>query len=117
MLMRSNARRPNSFQLMLGEYLSRFTLSKEVQSLLSAFQLTPSKNFSLSQRSKDVLAKLKKGKTIGPLDLVFILADNIGFRVKGQMASYDQHTIVNVVVVPAEKLRAAGVYNDDPTKR
>jgi len=117
MLMRSNARRPNSFQLMLGEYLSRFTLSKEVQSLLSALQLTPSQNFSLSQRSKKVMAKLEKGKTIGPLDLVFILADNIGFRVKGQMASYDQHTIVNVMVVPAEKLRAAGVYNDDPTKR
>ncbi len=117
MLLRSSDRKPNCFQLMLGEYLSRFPLSKEVKNLLSALQVTPSQNFSLLKRSEKVLEKLETGLKIGPHDLVFILADNIGFRVKGQMASYDQHTIVNVMVVPAEKLRAAGVYDDDPTKR
>eukprot|EP00984_Skeletonema_dohrnii_P014922 scaffold6375_cov106-Skeletonema_dohrnii-CCMP3373.AAC.1 len=117
MLMRSNDRSPNSFQLMLGEYLNRFTLSKEVQSLLSALQLTPSQNFSLTERSKKVMDQLQKGITIGPRDLPYILADNIGFKKKGDKAAYDQHTIVNIHVVPEAKLRAAGFYNDDPTKR
>mmetsp|Transcript_1848 Transcript_1848/g.2954 ORF Transcript_1848/g.2954 Transcript_1848/m.2954 type:complete len:204 (+) Transcript_1848:966-1577(+) len=117
MLMRSNDHSPNSFQLMLGEYLNRFTLSKEVQSLLSALQLTPSQKFSLTERSKKVMDQLQKGITIGPRDLPYILADNIGFRKKGDKASYDQHTIVNIHVVPEAKLRAAGIYNDDPTKR
>mmetsp|Transcript_5107 Transcript_5107/g.7785 ORF Transcript_5107/g.7785 Transcript_5107/m.7785 type:complete len:204 (-) Transcript_5107:1697-2308(-) len=117
MLMRSNDHSPNSFQLMLGEYLNRFTLSKEVQSLLSALQLTPSQKFSLTERSKKVMDQLQKGITIGPRDLPYILADNIGFRKKGDKASSDQHTIVNIHVVPEAKLRAAGIYNDDPTKR
>ena len=109
MLLRSNDRSPNSFQLMLGEYLKRFTLSKEVRTLLSALQLKPSQNFSLSERSKKVMEQLQKGTTIGPRDLAYILADNIGFKKKGDKAAYDQHTILNVMVVSEAKLRAAGI--------
>ena len=97
MLMRSSANKPNSFQLMLGQYFNRFKLSKEVLSLFSALQLAPSQNFSVAKRSKSVMEKLQRGLKIAPRDLVFILSDNIGFRVLGLMAGYDQYTLTNVM--------------------
>lgn len=45
-LMRSNSNKPNCFQLMLGDCLSRQTTSKEFKKLCSAFQLAPSDKFS-----------------------------------------------------------------------
>ena len=62
---------------------------------------------------------MKKGMTLKPRDLVLVIFDNIGFKVLGKYASYDQWTLIQIVVVQESKLIEDGFYQDDadPSER
>ncbi len=59
------------------------------------------------------MKQLKEGLDLHPRDLVLLLFDNIGFKILGRQASYDQWILVKIVVVPEAKLKEAGFYQDD----
>lgn len=72
---------------------------------------------SLRQRSSEVMKKLNDGLNIGIFDLAVLLCDNIGFKVIGKRATYDQWTALVPRVITEKELRGAGFYSDDPSKR
>ena len=117
-LLRSNDKKPNLFQLMFGQCLESHSTSKDFKQLCSAFQLAPSAKFSMKARSQKYQKSLQKGLKASSRDLVAILSDNIGFKQKGKHASYDQWTVTNIIVILEKALIDAGIYcDDDPGKR
>jgi len=116
-VMRSNAGKPNCFQLMFGECLNRHGVTKELKKLCSAFQLSPSEKFSIQKRSDEVLRRLENGLEITPRDFVFILVDNFGFKQLGKNAAFDQWSLVIPRIVREKELKAVVFYCDDPSKR
>lgn len=103
---------PTYFQLMLMEIVSRNMVSKQFLDTLSAYRLAPSRGFSLKQRSLAVIKSIRSGTVINSRDFVVLLFDNIGFKILGKNASYDQWTIFHIVVVPETTLKAMGFYQD-----
>ncbi len=48
-----------------------------------------------------------------PRELLIILFDNVGFRVIGRHAGYDQWIAMNYIVVTEKDLIATGFYEED----
>jgi hypothetical protein len=113
LLLRSVSNAPCFFQLMFGELLQRQNVSRQFLDICSAFQLAPSRKFYWKDWSKEVISALEKGLTIRPRDVVLLLFDNIGFKVLGKFASYDQWTLLQIIVIKEDDLKKAGFYNDD----
>ena len=43
-------------------------------------------------------------------DLVLLLFDNVGFKILGRQASYDQWIMMNIIILREDTLKAAGFY-------
>jgi len=110
----SNIRRtPGHLQLMLGELLARQRLTRDFRDLCSALNLAPSRNYMLKGRASAVLKQMMRGVNVGARDLALLFFDNVGFKVLGRQASYDQWILINIVIIPESSLKAAGFYKDD----
>ena len=112
-LIRNLNNKPGYFQLMFGELLVRQQITKEFKDLCSILNLAPSRKYILKSRARDVLEQLNDGLKLNPRDFVILLFDNIGFKILGRQASYDQWIVINIVVVTEDELRAVGFYRDD----
>ena len=64
-----------------------------------------------------MIQHLTDGLFLKPRELLIILFDNVGFRVIGRHAGYDQWIAMNYIVVTERDLIAAGFYEEDVTKR
>ena len=103
---------------MFGELLEHRKCTRDFRDLCSSLDLAPSRKYSLKDRAEEVLKQMNKGLKLHPHDLVLIFFDNIGFKILGRQASYDQWIIVNIVVVNESDLKKLGFYqNDDHTKQ
>ena len=73
----------------------------------------------MKKRHNEVVNKMRKGIQPGPRDLVLILFDNIGYKILGRQASYDQWVVVNIVWIKEEDLKKLGFYihDNDPDKQ
>lgn len=105
--------KPGYFQLLLFTLMEKQRLTRNFADLLSAFRLAPSRAYAHMDQIQKVLDNSKIGLKIGPRDLVIVLFDNVGFKVLGRQAGYDQYTIFNIVIITEEQLKAAGFYRDD----
>lgn len=105
--------KPGYFQLLLFTLMEKQRLTRNFSDLLSAFRLAPSRAYAHSDQIQKVLDNSKHGLKIGPRDLVILLFDNVGFKVLGRQAGYDQYTIFNVVIITEAQLKSAGFYRDD----
>lgn len=56
---------------------------------------------------------MRQGLKVEACDLVLLFFDNVGFKVLGQQASYDQWIVINSIVVPEKVLKKARFYQDD----
>ena len=45
--------------------------------------------------------------------MVILVFDNVGFKILGKMCSYDQWTLLNIIVIKEEDLKKAGFYRDN----
>ena len=59
MMLRNLRGTPGHLQLMFNELLYRQKTTREFKDLLSAFNLAPSRSFTLRQRTEDVIKQLK----------------------------------------------------------
>lgn len=100
-------------QLMLGELLARQRLTRDFRDLCSALNLAPSRNYMLKGRASAVLKQIMRRVNVGARDLALLFFDNVGFKVLGRQASYNQWILINIVIVPESSLKAAGFYKDD----
>jgi hypothetical protein len=108
--LRGNPGTPGHFQLMFGELLNRQRLTRDFRDLCSALNLAPSRKFTLKSRAESVLTHLREGIDLGLRDLVVLLFDNVGFKILGRQASYDQWIMMNIVILREDTLKAAGFY-------
>ncbi len=67
----------------------------------------------MKARAESVLAQLRLGIELGARDLVVLLFNNVGFKILGRQASYDQWIMMNIIVVRKKTLKVAGFYKDD----
>ena len=116
-LMSNSKDSPGPFQLMFGELLSRQKTTKDFQNLMSAFNFAPSRCFKMKIRGEEVLNRLKKGINVQCRDLVLLFFDNVGFKIIGREASYDQWIAMEIVVVTEAVLKELGFYKDDTDGR
>lgn len=112
-LLRNLRKTPGHLQLMFHQLFLRQRTTQDFRDLCSSFNFATSRSFSLSKRAKDALKKLKSGIKLKPRDLTIIYFDNIGFKVLGRHAGYDQWVVIHIVVFTEEQLKAAGFYNDN----
>jgi hypothetical protein len=112
-LLRNSRDSPGYFQLMMDEVLIRQKTTKEFKAFCSASNLASSSSHTTRSRTKAALEKLKAGINPGPRDLVIIYFDNIGFKILGRHASYDQWVVIDIVTIPESVLKADGFYQDD----
>lgn len=112
-LLRCIRKTPGYFQLMFKALLARQKITQDFENLCSTLNLAPSRGLTLKSRAEATLEHLRKGIKVHPRDLVLLFFDNVGFKVLGRQASYDQWIIINIVVVTEEKLKKAGFYQDD----
>ena len=111
--LRRNPGSPGFFQLMFGELLRRQRTTQDFSNLCSVLSLAPSIKHRLKAGAEATLEQLRKGVHVKARDLVLLFFDNIGFKVIGRQASYDQWILINIVVVPERELMQAGFYQDD----
>jgi hypothetical protein len=111
--LRGNPGSPGFFQLMFGELLRRQRTTQDFSNLCSILSLAPSIKHRLKAGAQATLEHLRKGISVKARDLVLLFFDNIGFKVIGRQASYDQWILMNIVVVPEKDLKQAGFYQDD----
>ena len=111
--LRGNPGSPGFFQLMFGELLRRQRLTQDFSNLCSILSLAPSIKHQLKAGAEKTLEQLRQGIRVKARDLVLLFFDNIGFKVIGRQASYDQWILMNIVVVPEKELMQAGFYRDD----
>ena len=104
---------PCSFQLLFGDLLIWQCVTQDFRDLCTACQLTPSRKWTRKDKSIKVIQHLTDGVTLDPRELLIMLYDNIGFRVKGRHAGYDQWIAMNYIVISVEDLIAAGFYEED----
>ena len=97
----------------MHELMGKQKLTRNFQDFLPVFGLGPSRKYVHGHRLQKILDSRKLGLKIKPRDLVIILFDNVGFKVLGRHASYDQWVIVNIIVITEAQLKAAGFYKDD----
>lgn len=111
--------KPGYFQLIMHELMGKQKLTRNFQDFLPAFGLGPSRSYVHGARIQQVLDSRRQGLKVKPRDLVIILFDNVGFKVLGRQASYDQWVIVNIIVITEAQLKAVGFYKDDkpPSER
>ena len=66
-----------------------------------------------------MIDQYKKGLVIKPRDLVIIYFDNVGYKILGRQASYDQWIAIVIVVVTEAQLKSVGFYQntDDLAQR
>jgi UDP-N-acetylglucosamine transferase subunit ALG13 len=112
-LLRNSRDSPGYFQLMMDEILIRQRTTKEFKAFCSASLLSSSSSRTTRHRTKAALEKLKSGINPGPRDLVIVYFDNIGFKILGRHASYDQWVVIDIVTIPESVLKAAGFYQDN----
>lgn len=112
-LLRNLRDTPGPFQLMLGEVLIGENGSKQLKDLCSSFNLAPSWKYTLKSRAITAKNQMETGIKVGARDLVLLFFDNVGFKILGRQASYDQWILINTVVVPEYKLKTAGFYQDN----
>jgi hypothetical protein len=111
--LRGNPGSPGFFQLMFGELLRRQRTTQDFSNLCSILSLAPSVKHQLKAGAEATLEQLRQGIPVKARDLVLLFFDNIGFKVIGRQASYDQWILMNIVVVPEKDLMQAGFYQDD----
>ena len=98
---------------MFGELLNRQRLTRDFRDLCSALNLAPSRKFMLKSRAESVLTHLREGINIGVRDLVLLLFDNVGFKILGRQASYDQWIMMNIIILCEDTLKGAGFYQNN----
>jgi hypothetical protein len=108
--LRGNPGTPGNFQLMFGELLNRQRLTRDFRDLCSALNIAPSRKFTLKSRAESVLTHLQEGINLGMRDLALLLFDNVGFKILGRQASYDQWIMMNIIILREDTLKAAGFY-------
>jgi hypothetical protein len=112
-MLRNLRKGPDIFQAMVGDLVERQQVTRDFRDLLSVFNLAPSREFTLRARAELVLTQLQEGVNVSARDLVLLFFDNVGFKILGRQASYDQWIVINIVVIPEADLKAAGFYNDE----
>ena len=108
--LRGNPGMSGHFQQMFGELLNRQRLTWDFRDLCSALNLIPSCKFTLKLRAESVLTHLREGINLGVRDLVLLLFDNVGFKILGRQASYDQWIMMNIIILREDTLEGAGFY-------
>ena len=116
-LRRINTHAPGPFQLLFGDLLDRQCVTQDFRDFCTTCQLAPSRKYSRKEKSLKVIQHLTDGLFLKPRELLIILFDNVGFRVIGRHAGYDQWIAMNYIVVTERDLIAAGFYEEDVTKR
>ncbi len=111
--LRGNPGMPGHYQLMFGELLNQQRLTRDFQDLCSALNLAQSWKYTLKARAESVLSQLRQGINLSARDLVLLLFDNVGFKLLGRQASYNQWIMINIIVVREKTLKATGFYKDD----
>ena len=99
LLLQNVREKPGYFQLMMNVLLNKQKVTRNFIDALSAFSLAPSRSYMLRDRLEGVINQHKKGLDIKPRDLVIIYFDNVGYKVLGRQASYDQWIVVSIVVI------------------
>ena len=112
-LLRAARKSPGIFQLMFNDKLAREQVSNDFKDLCSALSITPCRKHTMKGRAKIALERMKEGIDVKPRDLVLLFFDNVGFKVLGRQASYDQWIVINTIVIPEAKLKELGFYQDD----
>ena len=70
--------------------LNKQKVTRNFIDALSAFSLALSQSYRVRGRLEEVINQHKKGLNIKPRDLVVLYFDNVGYKVLGRQASYNQ---------------------------
>jgi len=102
---------PGMMASVTGEYLKNMGAGNKLIQYFKRHALSSCKEAIRLKEVDDVNAKITKGWDMKKKawDLMFVVYDNIGFKVRGASTGYDQYTVLKVITVPYEKLKAKGI--------
>eukprot|EP00978_Attheya_sp_CCMP212_P027338 scaffold91542_cov48-Attheya_sp.AAC.5 len=100
------------FQQVLAEQLRLYNVPKQVQEWLSKFRVSSSYTMANLKHFDKIDRKLLEGWDPGELayGLIAILYDNLGFRIRGASAGYDQYTMIKLKLITKKMLDGIKVY-------
>ena len=111
-LMRSITVYPGVLQSVVQRLLNNQNVSKTVSSALCKLRISASRETVRLENIDKVNEQLTKGwDLVGKkFWLTFVMFDNLGFRILGAKAGYDQYIVVAVVFISSKQLQEIGLY-------
>lgn len=104
---------PGVTNKIIGAQLNARTADKTLVSFLSSFGLCQSNTTYLKELRKNLKEKVLQGldfEQIGIRDYLLWYYDNIGFRIRGGKAGYEQHTVLICIRITEDELKELGIY-------
>ena len=104
--------KPGILQDILQKHLSTYQAPQAVSDLLTRYRIAASRERTRLRDIEAVNRKIEDGWKIDRMryGLVFIIYDNLGFRILGARAGYDQYTMILVFFITPEQLKELGFY-------
>jgi hypothetical protein len=112
MMRRGISTKPGILQDILQKHLSTYQAPQAVLDLLTRYRIAASRQRTRLKDIEAVNRKIEEGWKIDRMryGLVFIIYDNLGFRILGARAGYDQYTMILVFFISPEQLKELGFY-------
>jgi len=110
-----NSKRPRLFQEAMMEVLKICNVPDKATEYLKLFGICGNRQCSLIKdvakaqnkiKNKGMYSKVRKNKW----GLFILVYDNIGFRVRGAQAGYDQFVLVHIIAIPEKRVKEVGFY-------
>lgn len=115
----ANHNNPSLLAQANGQILSVSSTGRGVMRYLKKLQLCTNREAIRLEESKRVNDKITTGWDMEEkmLELCIVHYDNVGFRIRGPHAGYDQFVELHVVCIPVHELMRVGIYSNDPAKQ
>lgn len=112
MIRRSRQKNPGILQKLIAKLLSSCQVPDQVKDTLSMLKISASRETQRLDDIKQVNYKLLRGWDLTGKRywVVFVTYDNLGFRILGAKAGYDQYVFIQVHFISAEQLQELGFY-------
>lgn len=107
----SKPNEPGMMASVTGEYLKNMGAGNKLIQYFKRHALSSCKEAIRLKEVDDVNAKITQGWDMKKKawDLLLVVYDNIGFKVRGASTGYDQYTVLKVITIPYDKLKAKGI--------
>ena len=112
MMRRGKAERPGILQDLMQHHLTVHAVHQDVKNVLCKFRIAASRNRARLKDIDNVNQQILTGWDLNEKRhwVLFVMYDNLGFRIRGARAGYDQYTMVLVSFISPTELAKVGFY-------